>query len=87
MAREPTEAQIQAFGEKLQAWAATLPPQDQAILEALLRLAMGADDEVQGFNAVSPQQILDQQRQALFRTLAATAVSKGQIQGELARFR
>jgi hypothetical protein len=60
MATEPTEAQIQAFGQKLQAFAATLPPEEQSILETILRLAMGADDavegdQVQGYDAVSVQ--------------------------------
>ena len=50
---EPTEAQIQAFGQKLQAFAVTLTPEEQAILESILRLAMGEEDEVQGYAAAS----------------------------------
>jgi hypothetical protein len=60
MATEPTEAQIQAFGEKLQAFAATLTLEEQTILESIIRLAIGAEgegpqDEVQGYDAASVQ--------------------------------
>jgi hypothetical protein len=39
----PTEAQIQAFGQKIQAFAATLTADERAILETILRLAMGGE--------------------------------------------
>ena len=45
MATEPTEAQIEAFGQKLQTFAATLTAEEQDILERILTLAMGPDDE------------------------------------------
>jgi hypothetical protein len=60
----PTEAQIQAFGQKIQAFAATLTADERAILETILRLAMGGEgggEDVQGYEAVSTQQQQQQQ--------------------------
>ena len=60
MVAAPNEEQIEAFGQKLQAFAATLTPEERAILESIVALAMGeaaegSEDEVQGYDAVSVQ--------------------------------
>jgi len=56
-----TQEALDAFAEKLQAWAADLPPEQKAILAMILNRA-GEEPDVAGFEFTREQQAASQAR-------------------------
>ena len=85
------ESPIERLAHKLATLHAEAPPDEQALLDELLS-TLGATPEVEGFGAkqtanTPPVTVTTTAFQSWFTCLKSCADSKGQVQGELARFR